>query len=163
LKTYICSAVFLSILWLLLTGSLDPQELIVGAVAVLAVVALASGSVRSLTKCERSLLRRAAYAAVYVPYLLWQILLSNVDVARRVANPALPISPGIVRVRTKLKSPLGRLFLTSSITLTPGTLTVETDGPDLFIHWIDVTADGIEEATGKIVSGFELYLEVIFG
>ena len=61
MKTYICSAIFLSILWLLLTGSLDPQELIVGAVAVLAVVALASGAVRSLTKCERSLLRRAAY------------------------------------------------------------------------------------------------------
>lgn len=163
MKTYICSAAFLFGLWLLLTGSLDPQELIVGGLVTLGIVALASGAVRSLTKCEQPLLKRAAYAVAYVPYLLWQILLSNVDVARRVANPALPISPGIVRVRTRLTSPLGRLFLTSSITLTPGTLTVETDGPDLFIHWIDVEADGIEEATGKIVSGFERYLEVIFG
>jgi NADPH-dependent glutamate synthase beta subunit-like oxidoreductase len=50
LKTYICSAIFLSVLWLLLTGSLDPQELIVGGVAVLAVVTLASGAVRSLKR-----------------------------------------------------------------------------------------------------------------
>ena len=40
---------------------------------------------------------------------------------------------------------------------------METDGPDLFIHWIDVTADGIEETSKKIVGGFERYLEVIFG
>lgn len=163
MRVYICLFVLLFGLWLLLTGSLDPQELIVGALAALLVAGLAAGSMRSLTACDQPAARRVAYAAAYVPYLLWQILLSNLDVARRVTNPALPISPGIVRVRTRLKSPLGRLFLTSSITLTPGTLTVETDGPDLYIHWIDVTADGIEEASSRIVSGFERYLEVIFG
>ena len=163
MRVFICSAGLLFGLWVLLTGSLDPQELVVGAVAALLVAALTSGLVRSMTACDRPFLRRAAYAIAYVPYLLWQILLANIDVARRVATPALPITPGIVRVRTRLKSPLGRLFLTSSITLTPGTLTVEADGPDLFIHWIDVTADGIEEASTRIVSGFERYLEVIFG
>ncbi len=163
MKTHICSAILLFGLWLLLTGSLDPQELVVGAVVTLLIVALTSGVVRQPTECGQPFFRRAAFAVAYVPYLFLQILLSNIDVARRVASPALPISPGIVRVRTRLKSPLGRLFLTSSITLTPGTLTVETDGPDLYIHWIDVTADGIEEASKKIVSGFERYLEVIFG
>ena len=163
MRVYICLAVLLFGLWLLLTGSLDSQELIVGAVAALLVAGLAAGSMRSLTACDQPALKRVVYAVAYVPYLLWQILLANLDVARRVTSPALPISPGIVRVRTRLTSPLGRLFLTSSITLTPGTLTVETDGADLYIHWIDVTADGIEEASSRIVSGFERYLEVIFG
>jgi len=163
LRAFTASAVLLFALWLLLTRSLDPQELIVGAVAALLVAALAAGSVRSLTGGRAPLLKRVAYAIAYVPYLLWQILLANIDVARRVASPRLPISPGIVRVRTKLESPLGRLALTSSITLTPGTLTVEIDGGDLYIHWIDVTADGIEESTERIVGGFERYLEVIFG
>lgn len=163
MRTFACTATLLFVLWVLLTGSLDPQELVVGAAAALLVSGLTRGFVGSLTSCSRPLLRRVAFAAAYVPYLLWQILLANIDVARRVASPRLPISPGIVRVRTRLTSPLGRLFLTSSITLTPGTLTVETDGGDLFIHWIDVTADGIEESTARIVSGFERYLEVIFG
>lgn len=163
MRTYVCTAAVLFALWLLLTGSLDAQELVVGAAVALVTAAAVGGAVRSLTTCERPLLKRGVYAAAYVPYLLWQIVLANIDVARRVVSPALPISPGVVRVRTRLTSPLGRLFLTSSITLTPGTLTVETDGPDLFIHWIDVRAEGIEDASKKIVGGFERYLEVIFG
>ena len=75
----------------------------------------------------------------------------------------LPINPGIVKVQTKLKSRLGRAFLANSITLTPGTLTVETKGEYFYIHCIDVTSHDIEEATQKIVSTFEKYLEVIYG
>jgi multicomponent Na+:H+ antiporter subunit E len=161
LRAYVVSAALLFILWLLLAGSLDTQEIVVGAIASLLVAALALGPVRALTGCSGRLAKRVAYGIAYVPYLLWQILLANIDVARRVVSPRLPINPGIVRVRTRLKSPLGRLILTSSITLTPGTLTVETDGGDLFIHWIDVTADGIEESTQRIVGGFERFLEVI--
>jgi len=80
-----------------------------------------------------------------------------------VLNPKLPIKPGIVRIRTKLKSRLGRIILANSITLTPGTLTVETRDDTFYIHWIDVSARNIEESTQVIVSKFEKYLEVIFG
>ena len=163
MRAFAASAVLLFALWLLLTGSFDPQEMIVGAVAALLVAALANGPARSLAGGRAPFIKRVVYGVAYVPYLLWQILLANIDVARRVVNPRLPINPGIVRIHTNLTSPLGRLALTSSITLTPGTLTVETDGSDLFIHWIDVSAEGIEEATSKIVGGFERYLEVIFG
>jgi multicomponent Na+:H+ antiporter subunit E len=163
LRAYTASAVLLFILWMLLVGTLDSQEILVGAIAALLVAALVQGPVRALTGCAGRLPKRLIYGLGYIPYLLWQILLANVDVARRVVSPRLPINPGIVRVRTRLESPLGRLILTSSITLTPGTLTVETDGGDLFIHWIDVTADGIEESTQRIVGGFERFLEVICG
>jgi len=53
--------------------------------------------------------------------------------------------------------------LANSITLTPGTLTVETDGEDYYIHWIDVSSKDIEGATEKIVHKFEKYLEVFYG
>jgi multicomponent Na+:H+ antiporter subunit E len=58
---------------------------------------------------------------------------------------------------------MGRLLLANSITLTPGTLTVEMDGEWLYIHWVSVAADDIEAATAAIVSGFEAYLEVMYG
>ena len=95
--------------------------------------------------------------------LAWELVKSNFDVAFRVLNPKLPINPGIVKVKTKLQSRMGRIFLANSITLTPGTFTVETKGEDYYIHWIDVTSENIEDATKEIISKFEKYLEVMFG
>ncbi len=129
----------------------------------LVIAAIARGAVSAVTGCPGSVFRRAIWLLAYIPYLLRAIVAANIDVAKRVINPRLPIRPGIVKVRTTLESPLGRLFLTSSITLTPGTLTVETSGRELYIHWIDVEADGVEEASERIVRGFERYLERIFG
>ncbi len=163
LRPFICLSAGLLALWLTLTWSLDPQEVATGLVVSLVVASVARSAVHSVTGCPGSILRRVAWSLAYIPYLLRAIIAANIDVARRVVNPALPIRPGIVKVRTNLESPLGRLFLTSSITLTPGTLTVETSGRELYIHWIDVEADGIEEASERIVRGFERYLERIFG
>jgi multicomponent Na+:H+ antiporter subunit E len=66
-------------------------------------------------------------------------------------------------VRTRLKSRMGRLLLASSITLTPGTLTVELQDEWLYVHWVRVDHDDIEGATASIVAGFERYLEVMYG
>lgn len=107
--------------------------------------------------------KKIIFAVYYVFFLFFEIIKSNLDVARRVIMPVIPINPGIVKVKTKLKSPMGRLLLSSSITLTPGTLTVDIDGDTLYIHWIDVKDKEESGATEKIVSNFEKYLEVIFG
>ena len=88
---------------------------------------------------------------------------ANLPVARIVLAPSLPLNPGIVKVRTRLKSKMGRLMLANSITLTPGTLTVEMLGEWLYIHWVTVDSTDIEAATASIVSGFEHYLEVMYG
>ena len=85
--------------------------------------------------------------------------LPAIDTDDFLIDPTLPINPGIVEVKTRLKSPLGRLVLANSITLTPGTLTVETKDDSFFIHWIDVSSQDIESATQKIVRTFEKYLE----
>jgi multicomponent Na+:H+ antiporter subunit E len=100
---------------------------------------------------------------MYIFIFLGELIKSNLDVALRVISPKLPINPGIVEVKTKLKSKLGRMILTNSITLTPGTFTVELLGDSIFIHWIDVKSGNIGEDTKTIVHKFEKYLEVIYG
>lgn len=92
-----------------------------------------------------------------------ELVKSNFDVAGRVISPKLPINPGFVEVKTKLHSKIGRMILANSITLTPGTLTVEINDDRLFIHWIDVQGGNIEKDTEMIVQTFEKYLEVIYG
>ncbi len=149
-------------LWLALVGNLDPQEIAAGSIVAVAVAVIARGAPFTGRSLRFLHPRRLVTALVYIPYLLWSIVESNVDVALRVIDPSLPIRPGIVRVRTRLKNPVARLVLANSITLTPGTLTVDLCEDELCIHWVDVQARNIDEATKKIVTGFERFLEVIF-
>ena len=107
--------------------------------------------------------RKVIYFLAYTVYMFYAIIVSSFDVARRVVKKNIPINPGIVKVKTKLKSKLGRMILANSITMTPGTLTVEVQDEYYYIHWIDVTARDVESASQEIIAGFEKYLEVIFG
>lgn len=82
----------------------------------------------------------------YIPWLVWEIFLSNVAVARVVLSPRLPVSPTLVHYRASQESDLGRVIFANSITLTPGTVTAGIDGDDFQIHallWSSV--DGVEE------------------
>ncbi len=91
------------------------------------------------------------------------MLQANLDVVYRVVHPLMPIHPGIVKVRTTLKTDTARTVLANSITLTPGTMTVDiTDEGYLYIHWINVQETDIEKATAAIVARFEEFLEKIF-
>ena len=151
----------LLIVWIFLAGT-SQQEIIIGAIVslLLTIIFFSKATIFS----EFNLNPKAiSYFLIYIFIFTWELIKSNIDVAFRVIHPTIPINPGIVKVKTKLKSRLGRTILANSITLTPGTLTVETNGEDYYIHWIDVTSDDIEGATKQIVSKFEKYLEVIFG
>jgi multicomponent Na+:H+ antiporter subunit E len=75
----------------------------------------------------------------------------------------MPINPGIVKIKTRLKTDAGITALANSITLTPGTLTVDlTDDGFLYVHWINVKSTDTEEATRLIAERFEYFLEKIF-
>ena len=106
-----------------------------------------------------------AIICIFIFFLFFkkELIKANLDVARRVVSPSIPINPGIVEIKTNLKSGIGRLLLANSITLTPGTLTVEIKDKSLFIHWIDVSSTDTETATKEIAEKFEKYLEVIYG
>jgi len=100
----------------------------------------------------------------YVPVFLWEVMKANIDVARRVVHPDLPIRPGIVKVKTSLRSDIAITLLANSITLTPGTMSVDIDRDRavLYIHWIDVRSRDIGEASRLIVERFEKILRPIF-
>ena len=100
----------------------------------------------------------------YLPVFFWECFRANIDVAYRVLHPRLPINPGIVKVKTTLKSDTALTFLANSITLTPGTLSVDIDKDNgfLYIHWIDVKDREIEGATKIVVERFEKILRKIF-
>ncbi len=161
IKGSILAIIFLFLFWILFTYPLDVQEIFVGIIVV-GVAVLASWRWIDVFAQIRITPKSLIYMVIYFFYFIKELLKANLDVAFRVIKPTLPINPGLVKVRTRLKSPLGRAVLANSITLTPGTLTVETKGEYFYIHWIDVQAENIEEATKSIVEGFEKYLEVIF-
>ena len=149
--------------WVLITFSLDPQHLIVGFFVALLVSFLTGDFFVSRPHLFKHF-ERYSWFLYYVPVFLWQCLKANIDVAYRVIHPAKPIKPGIVKVKTSLKSDTALTFLANSITLTPGTLTVDIDKEKgiLYIHWICVQTKDIEEATAQIVYRFEKILKRIF-
>lgn len=154
--------VTLMLFWLMLSGKLDTDVLIVGAVASLIIALLYRDGLSFFT--EFRFTPQAIVAGFrYYGYFLQELFKSNLNMAAIVLSPSLPITPGIVKVRTRLKSRMGRLMLANSITLTPGTLTVEMAGEWLYIHCVTLGATDVEAATAEIVSGFESYLEVMYG
>jgi multicomponent Na+:H+ antiporter subunit E len=152
----------LMLFWLMLSGKLDADILIVGTVVSLVIALLYSDGLSFFTEFRFT---PAAFVAGfrYYGYFFKELFKSNVKLAAIVLTPSLPVEPGIVKVRTKLQSRMGRLMLANSITLTPGTLTVEMKDEWLYIHCVTVGATDIEAATAEIVSGFESYLEVMYG
>jgi multicomponent Na+:H+ antiporter subunit E len=100
---------------------------------------------------------------LYMCVFMVEIVRANIKMMRYVYAPRININPGIVRIKTRLKTPVGRLALANSIALTPGSLVVEIDGDDLFVHWLDVETTDTDEATRRIAGPFEEYLERAFG
>jgi multicomponent Na+:H+ antiporter subunit E len=146
-------------LWLLLVGNLETAELIAGLVIAF-IVTLAS---RPHLSILAGLIISPSAVLPFIRYLgtfFLALIRANIDMARRVLSPSLPIHPAVVEVETHLKSPLGRLILANSITLTPGTLTVDVQDQVLLVHWVDCPPDSdIATTTQAITSHFEKHLK----
>ncbi|MFP4202302.1 MAG: Na+/H+ antiporter subunit E [Candidatus Acetothermia bacterium] len=106
---------------------------------------------------------RYFWAGCYVFVLAWWVVVANFDVAFRVLHPDVPINPGIVKVETDLESDSARTALANSITLTPGTMTVDiSEDGYLYVHWINISSTDVEASTREIVGRFEPLLGRIF-
>jgi multicomponent Na+:H+ antiporter subunit E len=152
----------LMLFWVMLVNTLAPQTLLIGALVSLIVALLYRDGLSFFTEFRwtpQSILAGIAYYA----YFFRQLVRSNLRLAAIVVSPDLPIAPAILKIRTGLKSRMGRLMLANSITLTPGTLTVEVDGEWLYVHCVTTEAMDVEAATREIAAGFERYLEVMYG
>lgn len=149
--------------WSFLTWPLDLQHLIIG-ILVCGFVSFVTGDMFIRRPHKLKHISRYLWFLYYVPLFIWECIKANLDVAYRVAHPDLPINPGIVKVKTTLKSDAGLTFLANSITLTPGTMSVDIDEEKgfLYIHWIDVKDKDIQKATEIIVKVFEDVLRRIF-
>lgn len=154
-RAYLVGYLACLLAWILLTGTLAGSELVTGMLVSLVVV-LATGDRLGQLAAVRLNAEAPIHLLRYLAYFLVQLALSNLDMARRVLSPSLPLNPGMVEVHTGLRSELGRMLLANSITLTPGTLTVDVDGDRLLIHWIDCSPGRDPEvATRAIAAGFE--------
>jgi len=149
------------LLWLILSWSLDWQHLVSGAVIGLVCTALFGNNFIADTSRFLNPVRWF-WMLVYIPVFVWEMAKANVDVAYRVLHPRMPIHPGIVRIKTRINSAMGRAVLANSITLTPGTFTVDINKDTLYIHCINVKYTEPGEAREHIAGRFENILLRIF-
>jgi len=164
MKSRIAMFVFAFIVWCILCWVPDREHLIAGGVVALIVAAVMGSLFVSRAHFMINPIRYFYFLFWYLPVFIWELIKANFDVAYRVIHPGLPIKPGIVRLKTKLKSDTGLTFLANSITLTPGTLTVDINKDDgvLYIHWIYVKGSDPETTFKEIGSRFEPMLIKIF-
>ena len=157
---YVATFLVLFASYLALAG-FELQELLLGAVVSVALTFILAKHV-NFTLDYRFPVRLLVFIFVYVPLFVFQLVLSNIDVAFRVLSPKIPLNPGFVKISTDLKGDFAKLTLANSITLTPGTLSVDIDGSDIYIHTVDVKGKTPEENRELISSKFEKVLGVIF-
>lgn len=148
-------SVFLFVIWVALTMSLNIQELTTGMLVSVIIAILYTKNYEG----DKTFRIRPIPYIKYLIVFIRELILANIDVAKRVIDPKLPINPGIVAIKTDLKQDYKKLILANSITLTPGTITMDVRGDTLFIHWIDVTTTDTKEALEEIAGDFERTLK----
>ncbi|HOW09840.1 MAG TPA: Na+/H+ antiporter subunit E [Bacteroidales bacterium] len=155
---YVAVFILSMVFWLLLTFSLTVPNLVTGSVASALCSALfARNYFTGIYKFLQPV--RYFWLMVYLAVFTVECIKANLDVAYRVLHPSMPIKPGIVKLKTTLKSEFARTLLANSITMTPGTITVDIIDDCLYIHWIYVSSEDPEEYTRIITGAFEKYIK----
>lgn len=158
-RQYALAFTFSLALWLLLVGKLSLDELVAGIIVAFG-VALTAGPHLQILSGIRLHPAAPLHLVLYLAHFSVALVRANLDMARRVLSPVIPLRPELVEVRTRLRSPLGRLMLANSITLTPGTLSVDVRDDLILVHWIDCPPGyDAEAATRRIAADFERHLE----
>ncbi len=135
----VLSFFILLILWIILSGRFDGFHLAMGLTAS-ALVALVSGDMMFTSREPRRILGLWLRLAGYIPWLIYQIFLANLHVMALVFHPRMRdrIDPKIITFDSRLKSDYARMLFANSITLTPGTITVDVTVWGRFsVHCID--------------------------
>lgn len=127
--------------WLLLSGFFTPFFLGLAVVCCALVVAIALRM--DAVDREPLAITLGWRFPAYLAWLAWQIVLANLDVARRVWSPSLPIDPQLEWVPTSQRSDLGTMIYANSITLTPGNVSVSIEPGRILVHAL--TREGISD------------------
>ena len=143
-------------LWLAFSGHLEPEFLMMGLVAAVGATAVSNwlfhGMPNPLFSGPRPgygwMVRVALRFALYVPWLLFEIILANFHVAMLVLRPKLPIAPSLVAFETTFRSERALVLLAQSITLTPGTVTVDVSNGRYVVHCLsEKSRQGLEDGS----------------
>ena len=129
---FLLLGLLLGAIWLLLSGLFKPLLLGLAVVSVLLTLWLSARM--DIVDTEHHPVTAALRYIPYWPWLAVEIVKSSVDVARRVLSPSLPIQPTVFEVRVSQRTTMGRVVMANSITLTPGTVTMDVDGDRLTVH-----------------------------
>ena len=148
--------------WAIANASLAPDIALTGAAITGALAWAFTASNDAWSRIHwtpRGLYHFLAYLGVF----LVELVKANLQMLRYVYAPRIDIHPGVVQVRTRLTSPIGRLALANTIALTPGSLVLALEDDLLFVHWLDVKTTDPDAATEAIAAPFERHLEKVFG
>lgn len=140
--------ILLFLMWMILTANLEIANILIG----LGVSFVISVLYSKMFVHERVEMINPYYFGVYLLILIKNLIISNIQIALRTLSPDMKLSPRVVEVKTTLKSDWKKLLLANSITLTPGTLTLDIKDDTLFIHVIEFR-DGDDKE--KITEEFE--------
>jgi len=122
-------------LWLVLSGYVDiPLLLIFGALSCTLAVFIAWRVEKADPEDQPFHPVFGPQLVLYWPWLLWQIVLANIDVTKRILDPKLPISPTLITLKPTQRSEIGQVIYANSITLTPGTVTTLLSEGVLQVH-----------------------------
>ena len=137
----------LYVLWLLLSGHYEPLLLVLGAISCVFVAWIAYRM--DVADREGHPIHLTWRSLVYWPWLFWEIVKANVEVARLILSPHLAISPTVIKVKASQPDELGHVIYANSITLTPGTVSIDVRDATIEVHAITrEMAEGLE--TGEM-------------
>lgn len=141
---FLVSAVTLFAFWLLLSGMFVPFLLAAGFGCAIA-VKLFSRRLNAIAQEGDVLVLNWKRVVAYYPWLVKEIIVAAWDVSKRILNPRLPISPALVEIVPSQKTDVGLVIHANSITLTPGTISVEVEHGRFLVHAL--TEEGARSLT----------------
>ncbi len=143
MRYLISLALLLAVLWLAISGVYKPIILILGAGSVVLVVWLSRRM--DVVGIEHNPALYSWRLPLYWGWLVWQIVLANLQIARRILSPDMGLEQRVLRVPLKHRSDVARVTYAQSITLTPGTVTLRMEGDELEVHALTPEArEGLE-------------------
>jgi len=160
-KRFFFTFIGMLIFWIILSFNFQPVSLLIGALFSFLISALSYDLfIKPNEGLHGKMFRVMWFSFIYIFVLLYEMFLASFDVVYRVIT--MNINPDVVMIKSNIQSDLGKVFLANSITLTPGTITIDIEGQYLYVHWLYARTTNFEQAAEMIKGRFEGWLGRIF-
>ena len=143
---FVLTVLIMFVFWIFLSGEFSFILLLSGVISSLLVSYMSNDLLIGNGDMKLGFIRTIRFIR-FLPWLLWQIVLANIDLAIRTLHPKMPINPMLINFKNNLKTDLGMVILANSITLTPGTVTIDVNENEFLVHVIS------EKAAQSLISG----------